>query len=123
MTFCETKSAPFLVSPQTVCDPLAPLITEGLPRHVPEKQTSPLKRAFLIKPSYSSCEKDNDEFDIFVSFIERILRNLLPQELIAALSSEDEEEIQARIYELNEKLPIIAWNHPDKAPCTLSVSL
>lgn len=118
MTLCEIKSVPFLVPTQGICDPLIPLATEGLP-----KQTTPLKRAFLIKPSYSSCEKDKDEFDFFVSFIERILRNLLPQDLIAALSSEDEEEILAKMYELNQKLPIIAWNHPDKAPCTLSISL
>ena len=116
MTFCEIKSSPFIIPAQTV---------EDLSRYAPGKMVNePKKTGFLIKPSYSTDGNNEDEFDVFVPFIERILRRLLPSDLIAALSSgKNQEEIQRNIHALNEKLPLIAWNDPDVAPSTLCVSL
>lgn len=83
-----------------------------------------LEKSSLIKPSYSSYGNDKTVFDAYVDFIEKILRNLLPQDLLDALSSgDDQEEIQNHLLFLNEKLPLLAWNDPSWAPCTLSISL
>jgi hypothetical protein len=83
-----------------------------------------LEKGHLIRPSYSSYGDGQFEFDAYVDFIEKILRTILPQDLIDALSfSDDQEVIQKHFFLLNEKLPLLAWNHPCFAPCTLSISL
>ena len=41
----------------------------------------------LIVPSYSSRGICNLEFDAYVQFVEQILRKLLPQDLLIALST------------------------------------
>lgn len=78
----------------------------------------------LIKPSYSSTGISALEFDAYVTFIEHILRSLLPEALIASLSSgDDREAIEKNLQSLNEELPFLGWNDPQTAPCTLCISL
>ncbi|MBS0604683.1 MAG: hypothetical protein JSS60_06570 [Verrucomicrobia bacterium] len=92
----------------------------AFPRHALEKE----KSIHLIKPTYSSRGISNIEFDAYVTFIEQMLRNVLPQDLLIALSaSRNPNAIKDSIQSLNETLPFLAWNTPDRAPCTLSVSL
>jgi hypothetical protein len=83
-----------------------------------------LEKSHLIRPSYSSYGDGHFEFDAYVDFIEKILRTLLPQDLIDALnSSDDQEVIQKHLTFLNEKLPLLTWNDPFLAPCTLCINL
>jgi hypothetical protein len=83
-----------------------------------------LEKSHLIRPSYSSYGDGHFEFDAYVDFIEKILRTFLPQDLIDALnSSDDQEVIQSHLTFLNEKLPLLTWNHPFLAPCTLCINL
>lgn len=90
------------------------------PRHALETE----KFAHLIQPSYSSRGISNIEFDSYVTFIEQVLRNLLPEELVTALStSKDPKVIKQSFLLLSDRLPILAWNNPDRAPCTLCASL
>lgn len=90
------------------------------PRHALEEE----KFAHLIQPSYSSRGISSIEFNAYVNFIEQVLRNLLPQELIAALSiNNDPKTIKQSFISLWERLPFLSWNDPPCAPCTLSVSL
>ena len=90
----------------------------------PKRYFQERRRAPLIKPSYSSHGISIVEFDAYVVFIEQILQDLLPQDLIAALAmDEDSEAIEANIHALNEQLPLLAWNDPEESPCTLCVSL
>src|SRR3989304_6014479 len=90
--------------------------TIPFPRHALELERPP----HLIQPTYSSRGICNVEFDAYVQFVEQILRKLLPQELVIALStSRNPEAIRRGIQGLNEKLPLLAWNDPRKAPCTL----
>jgi hypothetical protein len=97
--------------------PTPPII---FPSHAYETEKEPP----LIKPSYSSRGISNIEFDAYLVFVEQILRNVLPQDLITALSmGKDQETIQKSVRSLHEKLPFITWNNPEMAPCTLCVSL
>jgi hypothetical protein len=49
---------------------------------------------------------------------------LIPEELIAALSmSKDPETIKRSFLALSDRLPLLAWNTPERAPCTLCVTL
>ncbi len=90
------------------------------PRHALEVE----KRTHLIKPAYSSRGISSIEFDAYVTFIEQILRNLLPQELIAALYSHKQPQIiEENFQTLSEQLPFLAWNNPDRGPCTVCVGL
>ena len=78
----------------------------------------------LIKPSYSPRGICNLEFEAYIAFIEQILRTVLPPDLIVALSTcKDPQSIEKKILSLFESLPILAWNNPDRAPCTFCVSL
>lgn len=78
----------------------------------------------LIKPSYSFRGISNLEFEGYVTFIEQILRTVLPSDLIATVSTcKDVPLIEKKILSLCEHLPLLAWNNPDYAPCTLCVSL
>lgn len=80
--------------------------------------------ARFIKPSHSSHGISSIEFDAYVAFIQKVLRNLLPLDLMAALSTgSDKDTIQQCIFSLNEELPFISWNNPAITPCTLSISL
>lgn len=90
------------------------------PRHTLEKE----KLTPLIQPSYSSRGISHVEFDAYVSFIEQILRNLLPQDFVTTLlTSKDSKTIKQGFLTLTDQLPLLAWNNPDRAPCTLCVSL
>jgi hypothetical protein len=90
------------------------------PRHALEIE----KATHLIRPSYSSRGISNIEFDAYVTFIEQILRNLLPQDLVIALSTgKNIQMIKEGILSLYDSFPFLAWNNPDRAPCTLCVSL
>ncbi|MGC2594755.1 MAG: hypothetical protein WA347_00565, partial [Rhabdochlamydiaceae bacterium] len=90
------------------------------PRHALEIEKPPP----LIKPSYSSHGISNLESDPFIIFIEQILRDLLPQDLLIALSTaKDPQLIKRRVLSLYETLPLLDWNSPDRAPCTLCVNL
>jgi hypothetical protein len=90
------------------------------PRHSLEIE----KQAHLIEPTYSSRGISNIEFDAYVTFIEQILRNLLPQDLVIALStSKNLQMIKEGMLSLHDSLPFLAWNNPDRAPCTLCASL
>jgi len=90
------------------------------PRHGREME----KFAPLIQPSYSPRGIANTEFDPYVVFIDQILRNFLPQPLIAALSGQkNPKAIKRNFLDLLPELPLLTWNHPDKAPCTLCISL
>lgn len=94
--------------------------TIPFPRHALEMERPP----HLILPSYSSRGICNLEFDAYVQFVEQILRKLLPEELLLALSTgKSPEAIRRGMQSLNDKLPLLAWNAPTKAPCTLCVSL
>ncbi len=78
----------------------------------------------LIKPSHSPHGINSVEFDAYVAFIEQVLRNLLPIDLMTALTlGNDRDTIQRCIFSLYEELPFIAWNNPEIAPCTLCVNL
>ena len=78
----------------------------------------------LITPAYSSRGISNLEFDGYITFIEQILRTILPQDLIFALSmNRDPEYVDNKIHALSDSLPLIVWNDPERAPCTLCVSL
>lgn len=78
----------------------------------------------LIKPTYSPRGISTIEFDAYVTFIEQILRYTLPEELVVALStSKDAATIKKNVLLLSELLPIIRWNAPEKAPCTLCISV
>src|SRR6267154_3949750 len=90
------------------------------PRHSLEIEKMPR----LIKPSYSSRGISNLEFEAYITFIEQILRTVLPSDLIIALSTgNDPQSIEKKVFSLGENLPLLAWNNPDQAPCTLCVSL
>jgi hypothetical protein len=78
----------------------------------------------LITPAYSSRGISNLEFDGYIAFIEQILRTILPQDLIFALSmNRDPDYVDNKIHALYDSLPLIVWNQPERAPCTLCVSL
>ncbi len=90
------------------------------PRHSLEMEKTP----HLIKPAYSSRGISNLEFEAYITFIEQILRTVLPQDLVIALSTyKDPLLIEKKVLSLCESLPLLAWNNPDRAPCTLCVSL
>ena len=90
------------------------------PRHCLEVE----KPTHLIKPAYSSRGISSIEFDGYVTFIEQILRSLLPEDLVIALSTgKDRQVIEDSIFSLHERLPFLAWNDPSQAPCTLCVTL
>ncbi len=47
-----------------------------------------------------------------------------PPDLVIALSTgKDQETIKKSLQSLNEQLPLLAWNNPERAPCTLCISL
>lgn len=89
------------------------------PHHALERE----RFARLILPSCSPSGIGNLEFDAYITFIEQILRSLLPQDLVTTLLSQDPIAIRQKIEALNETLPCLFWNTPEKAPCTLCVSL
>jgi hypothetical protein len=90
------------------------------PRHSLEIEKLP----HLIKPIYSSRGISNMEFEAYITFIEQILRTVLPSDLVSALSTyKDPESIEKKMIALFENLPLLAWNNPERAPCTLCVSL
>jgi hypothetical protein len=90
------------------------------PRHSLEIEKTP----HLIKPTYSSRGISHLEFESYITFIEQILRTILPQDLIIALSTcKDPLLIEKKVLSLCESLPLLAWNNPDRAPCTLCASL
>ncbi len=90
------------------------------PRHSLEME----KTTHLIKPVYSSRGISHLEFESYITFIEQILRTVLPQDLVITLSTcKDPVLIEKRVLALCESLPLLAWNNPDRAPCTLCVSL
>lgn len=90
------------------------------PRHALEVE----KSAHLIEPSYSSRGISSIEFNAYIMFVEQILRNLLPQELIAAFSiSKDPQTIKQNFYKLWDRLPFLACNNPDHGPCTFNAIL
>jgi hypothetical protein len=92
----------------------------GFPRHSLEMEKTP----HLIKPIYSSRGISNLEFEAYITFIEQILRTVLPQDLVIALSTyKDPLLIEKKVLSLCESLPLLAWNKLDRAPCTLCVSL
>ena len=116
--FSEEDASLCLESPSYLSEhPSSHRIT--LPRHAWEERSAP-----LIKPSYSSHGIRDIEFDAYVALIEQVLRDLLPPTLVSALSTgEDQETIKKRLLSLNEQLPLLSSNHPEKAPCTLCISL
>ncbi len=90
------------------------------PRHALESEKTP----HLITPSYSSRGISYLEFDAYVTFIEQILRTILPQDLIFALSTGiDTQKIQEKVAAFCDTLPLLVWNTPERAPCTLCVTL
>lgn len=118
MTFCEQdrfiKDPRLLPIERPFIDPIV------LPRYQVEKE----KTIPLILPTYSSRGISNIEFDGYVVFIEQMLRNILPNDLLLALStSKNPDSIKNSFQALNEKLPFMAWNTPHLAPCTLCISL
>ena len=57
---------------------------------------------------------------------EQILRTILPQRdaaILPILLSKDPLLIEKEVLSLYESLPLLAWNNPDCAPCTLCVNL
>ncbi len=74
------------------------------------------QKEMRIKPAFQYRNDDGIAYDPYVSFIEEILRGILPK---AFTGNPNRETIQA----LNESLPIMTWNEPAKAPCTLCCSL
>jgi hypothetical protein len=119
MTFCEQKD--FLGLKDRVKNTSAGMFhPSDFSRHSLEQE----KSTHLIRPSYSSRGISNVEFDAYVVFVEQILRNFLPQDLVIALSAKrDPDAIKQSVISLIENLPILAWNSPERAPCTLCVSL
>jgi hypothetical protein len=90
------------------------------PRHSLEVE----KTAHWITPTYSFRGISNLEFEAYTTFIEQVLRTVLPQDLVIALSAcKDPLLIEKKVFSLCESLPLLAWNNPDRAPCTLCVSL
>lgn len=89
------------------------------PRHELEVERPP----HLIKPTYCPRGISNLEFDAYITFIEQILRRLLPQDLIFALSLRNDPRSEKQLVSLLNDLPLLFWNNPDRAPCTLCVSL
>ncbi|MES2121538.1 MAG: hypothetical protein V4492_02030 [Chlamydiota bacterium] len=78
----------------------------------------------LIKPTYSPRGISTIEFDAYVTFIEQILRYTLPEELVIALSAKrDDATIKKNVLLLGEHLPLLRWNDPERAPCTLCISV
>ncbi len=90
------------------------------PRHALEVE----KKPHLIKPVYCSRGISHLEFESYITFIEQIIRSILPEDLVIGLSTyKDPQALEKKVLALCENLPIIAWNDPDRAPCTLCVSL
>ena len=90
------------------------------PRHCLEAE----KMSHLIKPIYSSRGISNMEFEAYITFIEQTLRTVLPSDLVITLSTcKDPQLVEKKIVALFENLPLLAWNNPERAPCTLCVSL
>lgn len=78
----------------------------------------------LIQPVYSQQGISSVEFDAYVAFIEQILRHLLPSDLIAALSANnDVKTIKEHFSAFFNDLPLLDWNDPEHAPCTLCATL
>jgi hypothetical protein len=82
------------------------------------------RAGLLITPSYSPAGIDTAESDIFIAFIEQILRRLLPQDLLVALSTNNDpletEELFSAFY---KAVPLLTRNYPEQGPCTLSINL
>src|ERR1700722_10768379 len=90
------------------------------PRHCLEAE----KMSHLIKPIYSSRGISNMEFEAYITFIEQTLRTVLPSDLVITLATcKDPKLVEKKIVALFENLPLLAWNNPERAPCTLCVSL
>src|SRR5262245_22153652 len=93
-----------LIFPSHACE------DEGIPR--------------LIAPSYSANGVNAPAFDNYITFIEQILRTILPNDLISTLSMEkDTEKVKKKIHALCNNLPLLVWSDPACTPCTLCVSL
>ncbi len=79
--------------------------------------------ACLIRPAYASRGISSIEFNPFIYFIEQIIRSIIPEELIFVLGGvKKPDAIKKGIAALNNLLPLIACNQPDRAPCTLTVA-
>ncbi len=82
-----------------------------------------VKPSLLIRPSYKPHGINPIQFDSFLFFVEQIVRNIIPEDLLAALSSQKYPAIlREKIQVLNQLLPIVSWNEISQAPSTLSVS-
>lgn len=89
-----------------------------------EKLQHLLKPPSLIKPSYSTQGINTEEYDAFIAFIEKILHSVLPSDLLKALSqNKSQQTIETSLTSLHQKLPFLASNAPEEAPCTFCVSL
>jgi len=73
----------------------------------------------MIKPLYSSCGIDPIACASYVTFIQQTLQTILPQDFLSALA--EKQDLKNNF--LNETLPLLLWNAPESAPCTLCVSL
>ncbi|MBS0652753.1 MAG: hypothetical protein JSR39_04410 [Verrucomicrobia bacterium] len=81
------------------------------------------KPSLLIRPSYKPHGINSIQFDSFIFFIEQIVRSIIPQDLLAALSTQKNPALlKEKIQALTGLLPIVAWNEIAQAPSTLSVS-
>lgn len=83
----------------------------------------PTHRAVLIRPSYSSRGVNYEESDDYVLFMEHILCDLLPEDVLCVLTqSRDPDLIKQMILSLSDRLPLLGWNDPEYGPCTFSAS-
>lgn len=69
-------------------------------------------------------EEDSEVFVFFSKFISLSLEKVLPDEFMRELrESPSQEKLRAMVLGLRKIQPLITWDDPDKAPCSIKMSL
>ena len=78
---------------------------------------------FLIQPSCNPSGIHPTPFDAYLHFIDGVVRQILPQELLSSLlAAQKPAALKEQIQAFNDLLPLISWNELHQAPSTLCMT-